>query len=209
MGVRAALENEKDLNLIAECASPSRAVQLANELQPDIVLMDIDFPQSPELNGTRAARLINTDSPSIKIIMLTNSTKDSDIFESLKAGASGYLDKTVGLDPLLDGIRAVFNNATLVVSPGVASFIAAYFDHTASVSAKINSFPALTATEYQVLTLLAQGKTNKEIANDTHLTYQTVRNYIVNIKHKLQVSDRIQLALMSTNPGIFTNKRNI
>jgi DNA-binding NarL/FixJ family response regulator len=196
-GLRALFNSLKDVDMVGEAADGNLAVTLAEELQPDIVLMDI---QMPGLNGIEATRRIVTTSPHIGVIVVTMFEYNDSVFAAMRAGARGYVLKGADQEEMLRAIRAVARGEALF-GPAIASRLAAFFNAPQPYSA---AFPELTAREIDVLTLLADGKSNQEIAAELVISSKTVRNHLSNIFSKLQVADRVQAIIRAREAGMGT-----
>lgn len=199
-GLRTLIELETDLDVSGEAADGLEAVSAYHELEPDIVLMDI---QMPNLNGVEATRRIKSDWPEANILILTTFDDDEYIFEALRAGASGYLLKDVSGKELASAIRTVAEGGTLI-APSVARKVVAEFARLKPASPETaKSLPdPLSEREIEILKVLAQGHTNKEIADHLHLAEGTVKNYVTSILQKIGVRDRTQAALRARELGL-------
>jgi two-component system NarL family response regulator len=184
----------------SEARDGREAVEKARELQPDVILMDVSMPR---MNGVEAARAIKRESPHIGIVALTMYDEEKYIFDLVRAGATGYLLKDSDSAQIISAIRSVFKGESLI-NPSVASKILAEFSLLAEGKGKKASRTEhdLTEREITVLRLVADGKTNKEIANDLDLSEKTVKNHVRNIFHKLQVYDRTQAAILAIRKGL-------
>lgn len=183
-GLSTLLSRQPDWEVIAEAGSVAEAIESAGEHEPDVIVMDVRLSDG---NGIEACRQIVKTHPAIKVIMLTSFAEDELIFNAISAGAVGYVLKQVGNDDLIRAIQTVARGDALL-DPTI----------TGQVLAKIRSsnlsdaFSKLSDQELNVLTLIAQGKTNKEIATDLFLGEGTVRNYVSNILAKLELSNRAE-----------------
>ena len=194
-GLRILLELEPDLVVVGEAADGETALQAYEELEPDVVLMDI---RMPGMDGVEATRRICARWPEARVVILTTFDHDEYIFEGLRAGAQGYLLKDVSGAELAEAVRTVAGGGALI-EPSVARKVVAEF---ARLAATAPGRPAgaglpepLSEREQEILGLLAQGLTNREIAARLHLAEGTVKNYVTAILHKLGVRDRTQAAL--------------
>jgi len=180
------LRNEKFM-VVGEAYSGTEAVSKASMLKPDVVIMDI---RMPGLSGIEACREIKQSNPAINVIMLTSYADDEAIFASLMAGASGYVLKQIGTRALVEAVETVSNGQSLL-DPAVTSKV---IEKMREMSHHNNSLDddQLTTQEKKVLALIAEGKTNKEIAEALFLGEKTVRNYVSNILHKLNFQTRAQ-----------------
>jgi DNA-binding NarL/FixJ family response regulator len=185
-GLRKILSLYKDIEILDDAADGQAAHRLAVQLHPDVVLMDINMPH---LNGIEATRLITTDCPGVKIIVLTFHDEEEYVHELVRAGVSAYVLKDVDAGFLVETIRTVFRGEA-VLHPKVTRKL---LDEVQRQSTK----PAerLSQREAEVLTLLAGGRSNKEIAGELFISEKTVKYHITNIFRKCSVSDRTQAAL--------------
>lgn len=199
-GLRTLLELERDLKVVGEAEDGETAITLFAELRPDIVLMDI---RMPKLNGVEATRRIKADWPDAHVLILTTFDDDEYVFEGLRAGASGYLLKDVSGEELASAIRTVTAGGTLI-APSVARKVVAEFARLTPASPQTaQSLPEpLSEREIDILKVLAQGHTNKEIAERLHLAEGTVKNYVTSILQKIGARDRTQAALRARELGL-------
>jgi DNA-binding NarL/FixJ family response regulator len=184
------------MEVIGEATTGETAIQQANALQPDIILMDINMPG---LNGIEATRKILTAQPDIGILVITMFDDDS-VFDAMQAGARGYLLKGADPDETVRAIHSVANGAA-IFSPKVAERLINYFGNNKD-SAPSETFSELTEREREVLELIAQGLTNTAIAQKLVLSPKTVRNHVSNIFSKLQVSNRSQVIVKARQAGM-------
>lgn len=199
-GLRTLIELESDLNVAGEAEDGLQAITAYRDLGPDIVLMDV---RMPNLNGVEATRRIKADWAEANILILTTFDDDEYIFEGLRAGASGYLLKDVSGKELAEAIRTVANGGTLI-APSVARKVVSEFARlkppTATTAASLPD--PLSEREIEVLQVLAQGHTNKEIADQLYLAEGTVKNYVTSILQKIGVRDRTQAAIRAKELGL-------
>ena len=196
-GMRGRLDRVADVAVVGEAASGDEAVELAHKLEPDVILMDIKMPG---LNGIEATREIQQASPQIGVLVLTMFEDDDSVFAAMRAGAKGYLLKDSGGEGVVHAIRAVASGEA-VFGPGVAERIIGYFS-APRAAAPQRAFPELTEREEEVLSLVAQGKSNREIARQLFVSLKTVRNHVSNILLKLQVADRAQAVIRARDAGM-------
>lgn len=189
-GLRTLLESVPDMQVIGEAATGDEVLAQATTLQPDVILMDIKMPGT---NGIEATRRIQQTSPHIRILMLTMFEDDESVFAAMRAGARGYLLKGAVQEKTLHAIRAVACGEA-VFDPTIAKRLMHYFGSTrpAGTHGFAQFFPELTEREYEILALLAQRRSNAEIAAQLVLSPKTVRNHVSNILSKLQVADRAE-----------------
>src|SRR5215218_800047 len=195
-GMRGRLDRVADVAVVGEAASGDEAVELAHKLEPHVILMDIKMPG---LNGIEATREILRASPRVGLLMLTMFEDDDSLFAAMRAGAKGYLLKDSGGEVVVHAIRAVASGEA-VFGPGVAERILGFFS-TPRTAPQRND-PELTEREEEILSLVAQGKSNKEIARQLFVSLKTVRNHVSNILLKLQVADRAQAVIRARDAGI-------
>ncbi len=187
----AVFADEPDIDLIGEANDGEEAIAMAADLQPDVVLMDV---RMPKIQGIDAARQIKTDMPAMKIVMLTVSDEEEDLFEAIKAGASGYLLKEVDPTEIAAAIRQIQEGHSLL-SPAVASKLVSEFAAISKRSDERASRPTLTDRELEVLRLAADGLTNRQIGRRLQISENTVKNHIRNILEKLHLHSRMEAVL--------------
>ena len=196
-GMRGRLDRVADVTVVGEAASGEEAVELAHELKPHVVLMDIKMPG---LNGIEATREILRANSRVGVLMLTMFEDDDSVFAAMRAGAKGYLLKDSGGEGVVYAIRAL-TSGEAVFGPGVAERIIGYFSAPRSAAPQ-RAFPELTEREEEILSLVAQGKSNREIARQLFVSLKTVRNHVSNILLKLQVADRAQAVIRARDAGM-------
>jgi two-component system NarL family response regulator len=189
-GLEATLQLEPDIVVVGEAGDGNEALVKAQESLPDVVLMDVRMPRH---SGIEACKVIKQEVPSARIVMLTVSDDEADLYEAVKAGASGYLLKDVPPDELADSIRAVFGGQSLI-NPSLASKLLTEFATMSRRGVAPQSVPApkLTAREMEVLRAVARGLNNREIAKELFISENTVKNHIRNILEKLQLHSRME-----------------
>jgi DNA-binding NarL/FixJ family response regulator len=199
-GLRALLESVTDMQVLGEAATGDEVLTQARALQPDVILMDIKMPG---MNGIEATRRILQTSPHIRILILTMFEDDESVFAAVRAGARGYLLKGAVQEETLRAIRAVAHGEA-IFGPAVAERLMHYFASSRPVGrgGPAQFFPELTDREYEILTLIAQRKSNPEIAARLVLSPKTVRNHVSNILSKLQVADRTEAMHAAWTAGL-------
>lgn len=197
VGLKALLASTPDAELAGEASTGSEAILMAERLQPDVILMDI---QMPGINGIDATRQILQTSPHIGILILTMFEDDDSVFAAMRAGARGYLLKGALKGEILRAIRGVYSGEA-IFGPAIARRLTQYFAQPRA-SALATEFPELTDREQEILELIAQHHTNPEIAQRLSLSPKTVRNHVSNIFAKLQVADRAQAIIRARQAGI-------
>jgi len=186
-GIASILANEGDIQLVGEASTGREAVQKYRELQPDVVLMDL---RMPEMTGVDATREIRKDSPEAKIIALTSYDGDQDIYKAIEAGVRGYILKEMVHTKVIDAIRTVQAGKRLMPAE-VAERLSEYFPQV-----------ALTPREVEVLSYVARGLANKEIAHKLGTASGTVKMHVQNILAKLGASDRTHAVTIALERGI-------
>lgn len=199
-GMRILLELEPDLDVVGEAANGVEALARYAELRPDVVLMDVKMP---EMDGVAATRQLLIDHPEAKVVILTTFDDDEYVFEGIRAGALGYLLKALSGEELADAIRTVAAGGALI-EPSVARKVMAEFARTSHPSAQTAEklIEPLSEREIDVLRLLANGLSNREIAGQLFLAEGTVKNYVSSAMQKLGVRDRTQAALRAKELGL-------
>lgn len=196
MGIAAYFDTLSDFTVVGEAESGAEAVQLVGEHVPDVVLMDLLMPG---MDGVEATRRIKKLSPSTQIIVLTSHHDDEHIFPAIRAGALSYLLKDVDPDELAEAIRQA-QAGEAVLNPRVAARMIKEVQGVRD--AKINPFTELTDREMEVLRLIADGNSNKEIAERLVISERTVKSHVSNLLGKLHLADRTQAAVYAWREGI-------
>lgn len=202
----AALINEQDdLEVVGEAVNGLEGVEKAHALTPDLVVMDVEMPV---MDGVEAARLIREQLPAIKVIMLTVSEEDDHLFDAIRVGVHGYLLKDLRPEQLYDMLRSVMRNET-PVSPVLASRLLAELREgpRSRRPSPAAPEPAVSRRELEILQLVADGLTNKEIGRKLSITEGTVKNHIHNALQKLQMENRIQAAAYIVRQGLGNPRR--
>jgi two-component system NarL family response regulator len=198
-GLEMVLTEEPDIELVGEASDGAEAVEKAGEALPDVVLMDIRMPKS---SGIEACRAMKEVSPSAKIVMLTISDEEEDLFEAIRAGASGYLLKDIPYDEVADVVRAVHGGQSLI-NPSMAAKLltefAALAKHDGDGEERTQQVPPpkLTDREMEVLRLVARGMNNRDIAKELFISENTVKNHVRNILEKLQIHSRMEAVMIA------------
>ncbi|MGQ0520735.1 MAG: response regulator [Actinomycetota bacterium] len=192
-GLFVVLGTEDGVEVVAEAENGLEAIEKARELAPDVVLMDVRMPKA---NGIEAAAQIRADLPSTKILMLTVSDEEEDLYEAIKAGANGYLLKEISVEEVAEAIRAVMQGQSLI-SPSMASKLLSEFNALVRRAEDRQQFPApaLTNREIEVLRLVAKGMSNREIAEELYISENTVKNHVRNILEKLHLHNRMEAVI--------------
>ena len=196
-GIQALMEYVDDIEVVGVAADGCEGVAQAEKLQPDVVLMDLVIPC---LDGVEATRQIATSLPQTRILVLTSFVTQDKVFPAIKAGAAGYLLKDTGSSELIEAIRQVFRGESSL-DPKIASLVLAEISHPAQTDTRSTPDP-LTEREIEVLRLVAQGLSNKEIADRLAISPETARTHVNRILSKLQVASRVQATLYALRTGI-------
>lgn len=189
-GLRAMLESAEDVEVVGEASDGAEAVFLVARLEPDVVLMDL---RMPEVDGVTALSRIRLEHPDVHVLVLTTYETDADILRAVEAGATGYLLKDATRDELLHAVRAAAAGES-VLAPRVASRLMGRVRAPAQET--------LSARETEVLTHVAQGLSNKEIARVLHLSEATVKTHLLHVFTKLDVDDRTRAVTVAAERGI-------
>lgn len=195
-GLRALLAIMPQVEVVGEAANGTDAVRLAVQLQPDVVLMDLQMPNG---DGLTAVRAIVAAQPSVRVLVVTMFQDDDSIFAAMRAGARGYVLKDMDDDDITRAILAV-GRGDAIFSPAIATRMMHFFSTTSVRPSPM--FPELTESERNVLRLMAKGLNNDAIAQQLAFSPKTVRNYISNIFTKLQVADRAQAIVRARDAGL-------
>ena len=188
-GLRALLEAEGDIEVVAEAESGPLAVSLASAHQPDVVVMDVRMPGG---SGVEACRAIRDERPEVQVIMLTSFSDDEALFNSIMAGAAGFVLKQIRGRDLIDAIRTVAGGRSLL-DPDVTKRVLERL-RKAKFDEKDPKLARLSPQEERILDMVGEGLTNREIAERIHLSDKTVKNYVSTILQKLEVSRRAEAA---------------
>ena len=198
-GLEMVLEEEDDIDLVGQASDGTEAIAVAGEALPDVVLMDI---RMPKITGIEACRATKEVAPSAKIVMLTISDEEEDLFEAIRAGASGYLLKDIPLDEVAEAVRAVHGGQSLI-NPSMAGKLLSEFATLAKRDAEEEervqhvAAPKLTDREMEVLKLVARGMNNRDIAKELFISENTVKNHVRNILEKLQIHSRMEAVMIA------------
>ena len=193
-GLRTLLE-DLDVEVVAEAADGEEAVAAVGRERPDVVLMDL---QLPGVTGVEATRRIVADHPEVKVLVLSMVDDDQAVFAAVQAGAAGYLLKGAGQEEIRLALAAVASGQS-VYGPEVSRRLRSFF---ASGSGSLTPFPALSDREREVLTLMAEGAANNDIARRLVLSDKTVRNYVSSIFTKLDVATRPEAIVLAREAGL-------
>jgi NarL family two-component system response regulator LiaR len=201
-GLKAVISRTVDIDVVGAAGSAEDAIQLVEDLLPDVVIMDIMLPG---IDGIQATRMIKHAFPSVAVVALTRFDDVEHIMDLYRAGAAAYLMKGVEADELLETIHAVSKGRIVLHARVAREVIQTFSEASAAIHSVGHDAVApsgLSQRELEVLRLVAQGKTNKEIALTLTLSVRTVQNHLANIFRKLELNDRISAALYAINEGI-------
>lgn len=196
-GLKALLQRQPDFDIVGEAADGLEGVKLAEQLKPDVVLLDIDMPQ---MNGREALAQILVTQPQLAVLMLTVSEDGDDLAECMKSGARGYLLKNINADFLLSSIRRAVDGDSVLSPEMTAKLVARLRAPTAE--ARNPELESLTPRERETLAWLSRGASNKEIARALDLAESTVKVHVQNILRKLGLSSRVQAAVYAVEHGL-------
>ena len=191
------LDRDERVVVVGEAGDGLEAVQKAISLRPDVVLMDV---RMPNYDGIRATRRIRAECPDVKVLILTTLESDSFVVQAHKAGASGYILKDLGVDSIVSSVLAVVAGDWVMSAPVASRMLEMLIGVT-----EPNAFSnALTVREVEILTMLASGMANKQIADRLKISYKTVGNHISNMYDKLRIYDRSQAVLYAIRKGLIS-----
>lgn len=199
-GTRKLLEEEPDMDVIAEALDGEEAVRLATELKPDVVLMDIAMPK---LDGIAATRQIKNECPDVNVLILSAYDDDQFVFRLLQSGAAGYLLKSVHSQELISGIRAVHHGES-VLHPTIARKVLTRLALISEKPSDKGTSGELTDREIELLKLMTRGLSNKEIAGEVGLSIRTVQGHVAQIFNKLGVNSRTEAVVRGLQEGLVT-----
>ncbi|MFN8526751.1 MAG: response regulator transcription factor [Chloroflexota bacterium] len=197
-GVRRLLEAEPDITVVGEASNGLEAQQMARQLQPDVVLMDVSMAV---MDGISATRQLVRDLPGTRVVILTMHSQDGHLFQAVQAGASGYVLKTAGADQVLSAVRAAAAGGS-VIAPTLAEKMLNEFRRMASKLTVDDGLGQLNDVDVRILQLVASGMANKEIAQRLAFAESTVKNRLSQLFQKIGVADRTQAAIFAIKHGI-------
>ena len=203
-GIRWILDSAEDIDVIGEAENGQEAIDMSDRMTPDVVLVDINLPG---MNGLEIARVIKRRDPRMRIVVLSVSDDDEQLFNAIKVGAAAYAQKGIAPEELMRIIRDVASgayliNETVMNKPDVAKRVLSQFRELASGNEDgTHLFAPLTSREIEILDCIARGMSNKEIASQLSISGQTVKNHITSILSKLQVNDRTMAVIYAIQRG--------
>jgi DNA-binding NarL/FixJ family response regulator len=198
-GFAAILEKQADIEVVGEAQDGRAAIALVAELRPDVVLMDV---RMPNVDGIEATRRLTAAGAGARVLMLTTFDLNEHVYEAMKAGASGFLLKDVPRDELANAIRTIARGDTLLAPAITRRLIEDFVRRPPPGEGRPPALDELTDREIEVLTLIAQGRSNAEIAGDLHLSAATVKTHVTRVLQKLGVRDRVQAVIAAYESGL-------
>ena len=203
-GLEMVLDGEPDIDVVGEASDGHEAIERAEKTTPDVVLMDVRMPKR---SGIEATRAIKDTLPSTKILMLTISDEEADLYEAIKAGASGYLLKEISIEEVADAVRQVHAGQSLI-SPSMASKLLSEFATMVKRRDERTQVPGprLTDRELEVLKLVAKGMNNRDIGSELFISENTVKNHVRNILEKLHLHSRMEAVVYAVREKLLDIK---
>ena len=203
-GLQIVLEGEPDIEVVGEASDGHEALERAERTSPDVVLMDVRMPKRRGIEATRAIKEVL---PSTKILMLTDSDEEADLYEAIKAGASGYLLKEISIEEVANAVRQVQAGQSLI-SPSMASKLLTEFAAMVKRRDERTQVPGprLTDRELEVLKLVAKGMNNRDIGAELFISENTVKNHVRNILEKLQLHSRMEAVVYAVRAKLLDIK---
>lgn len=197
-GLESLLRSEPDIEVVGEAINGQEALQKVERLCPDVVLMDISMPL---LNGLEATRRIQQQFPKVKVLILSVHANEEHVLQALQAGASGYLLKDTAVSDLVSAIRAV-HHGDFFLSPAISRTVIEAYLRGATAATETNSYSKLTDREREILQLIAEGYSTREIAQLLHISEKTVRAHRTNLMSKLDVHNTAELVRYAIRKGV-------
>ena len=198
-GLRGFLQLTEEFEVVAEGANGLEAVSLAQELQPDVVLMDLIMP---EMDGIEATRRIKLANPDMKVLILSSFGDENNVLPAIQAGALGYILKDIDPEELADAIRKTAQGKTQL-DPEIANLLISHMQNDSKDDKQANQkLSELTSREVEVLIQIGRGLSNKEIASELSISQMTVKTHVSNLLSKLHLADRTQAAIFSIRQGL-------
>jgi DNA-binding NarL/FixJ family response regulator len=197
-GLRRDLERAGVAEVVAEASDGGEAIDRAREAMPEVILMDLNLPT---VRGADAIRMITTEAPHIRVLVVSASGEEADVLEAVKNGAVGYLLKDSTAEEIADAVRRVADG-DVVFTPSLAGLVLSEFRRVSAGGGPSPAEPALTPTENEILTLVAKGYTYREIAEKRFIAVKTVQNHVQNILTKLHMHTRYELMRYAIRKGL-------
>ena len=201
-GIKDLLENEKNIQVIAEAADGREALRLVKKLRPNVILLDIKLPH---MDGIEATRQIHKECPTTNVLILSGYEDEAHVMEAIQAGANGYLSKMLPAAELVNALKTFANQGVMIPQPVMSKLIDGLRNMgTANAEA---SLVALTKTEIKVLALLGRGQSNKEIAASLTCSVKTIKNHLNSMFQKLSVSNRTEAVVKGIDLGLISSEK--
>ncbi|MDW7673318.1 MAG: response regulator transcription factor [Bacillota bacterium] len=201
-GLKALLSLQKEIFIVGEANNGLEAVEKARETLPDLILMDVRMPM---MGGLQATQQIKKEMPSVRIVMLTASDEDQDLFGAIKSGAQGYVLKNTPSDELAKLLKGVFMGESPISGLIATKILAEFSDAQRGINN--STVESLTDREQEVLIKIGEGKSNKEISSELYVTESTVKKHVCNILGKLHLQNRVQAALYAVQTGLVHDEK--
>jgi DNA-binding NarL/FixJ family response regulator len=196
-GLKSMFDGGNEIEVVAEAGSGEEALEILEDVAPDVILMDISMPG---MNGIQATREIREKDPAVKVVILTMLDQEGYVYEAVKAGATGYMLKNTSSDELLEAIETVHQGKALLHPDATAQLLKEFV----TLAENRTKDYGLSNREMEVLQLLSEGKTNKQIAKDLWISEQTVKTHVAHIFEKLGTSDRTETVAHALRSGLVT-----
>jgi DNA-binding NarL/FixJ family response regulator len=203
-GLRVLIADTPDLDVAGEAGTGAQAVQLARDLRPDVVVMDI---RMPGMDGIEATQMITAEHPAARVVVLTTFHDDDYVYAALRAGASGFLVKNMALDDILAAIRVVAAGDALIAPSVTRRLIAQFAGRPEPALRPRREIDGITEREREVLTLVGRGLSNAEIAASLFITAATAKAHVARLLAKLDARDRVQLVIAAYEAGLVAPSR--
>ncbi|MEH0547845.1 response regulator transcription factor [Streptomyces sp. B21-105] len=200
-GLRMVIADAPDLEIVGEAGTSTEAVRIVRELRPDVVVMDI---RMPGMDGLEATRMITSNAPAPRVLMLTTFDDDNNVYAALRAGASGFLVKDMALDDILAATRVVAAGDALI-APSVTRRLIEEFANRPAAAAPPQRLDGITEREREVLTLVGRGLSNSEIAAELFIGHATAKTHVARLLTKLDARDRVQLVIIAYRAGLVSS----
>ncbi|MFE2869737.1 response regulator [Embleya sp. NPDC059259] len=198
-GLRMLIADIADIDVVGEAGTGAEAVRLARDLDPDVVVMDI---RMPVMDGIEATRIITAESASTRVVVLTTFDEDENVYGALRAGAGGFLVKDMVLEDIIAAVRVVAAGDALIAPAVTRRLIAGFVDRAPAPTRQSRELDGITEREREVLTLIARGRSNGEIATDLYISVATAKSHVARLLAKLDARDRVQLVIVAYESGL-------